>query len=104
MVWLEQYWKLLVEKVVYRRSLGLIFCVGTIDGLQRHVKILGVFSRLWLRDQKPDYMRDIPVVIEYIREACELYRDDYPAIADFWQWFERAVLPTAVQADWYEAT
>ena len=46
-------------------------------------------------------MRDI-LVIEYIREACELYRDDYLAIADFWQWFEWAVLPTAVQADWYE--
>jgi len=70
-------------------------------GLQRHVKILGVFSRLWLRDQKPAYMRDIPVVIDYIREACGLYSKDYSAIADFWKWFEDTVLPRVQQADWY---
>ena len=105
MVWLEPCWKLLVENNrLAEESWADFLRWYDLMGLQRHVKILGVFSRLWLRDQKPDYMRDIPVVIEYIREACELYRDDYPAIADFWQWFERAVLPTAVQADWYEAT
>jgi aminoglycoside/choline kinase family phosphotransferase len=70
-------------------------------GLQRHVKILGVFSRLWLRDQKPAYMHDIPVVIDYIREACGLYSKDYSAIADFWKWFEDTVLPRVQQADWY---
>ena len=105
MVWLEQYWELLVKAdLLPDESWADFLRWYDLMGLQRHVKILGVFSRLWLRDHKPAYMRDIPVVIEYIREACELYRDDYPAIADFWQWFERAVLPTAVQADWYEAT
>jgi hypothetical protein len=46
-------------------------------------------------------MRDIPVVIDYIREACGLYSKDYSAIADFWKWFEDTVLPRVQQADWY---
>lgn len=104
MIWLEEYWTLLVEtgRLPYASWTDFLRWYDLM-GLQRHVKILGVFSRLWLRDQKPAYMRDIPVVIEYIREACELYGDDYPAIADFWQWFEALVLPTAVQTEWYEA-
>ena len=103
MVWLEQYWQLLVEKHRLPRGSWAEFLRWyDLIGLQRHVKILGVFSRLWLRDQKPTYMRDIPVVIDYIREACELYRDDYPAIADFWRWFEARILPVVMQAEWYE--
>lgn len=101
--WLEQYWQLLVEAGRLSKESWTDFLRWfDLMGLQRHVKILGVFSRLWLRDQKPAYMRDIPVVVNYIREACELYRIDYPAITDFWQWFEAAVLPTAMQAEWYE--
>ena len=102
LAWLAQYWKLIVAAGrLPDDSWDDFLRWYDLMGLQRHVKILGVFSRLWLRDQKPAYMRDIPVVIGYIREACELYRDDYPAIAKFWQWFEEALLPTARQADWY---
>ena len=104
-IWLERYWNLLIETGrIPEESWADFLRWYDLMGLQRHVKILGVFSRLWLRDQKPAYMRDIPVVIDYIREACELYRDSYPPIADFWQWFEAAVLPSALQAEWYEAT
>ena len=69
MVWLDQYWKLLIETGRLPDGSWTDFMRWyDLMGLQRHVKILGVFSRLWLRDHKPDYMRDIPVVIEYIRE------------------------------------
>jgi len=102
LVWLKQYWELLVETGrLASDSWGDFLRWFDLIGLQRHVKILGVFSRLWLRDHKPAYMRDIPVVIDYIREACALYREQYSAIADFWQWFEIAILPTATQAEWY---
>ena len=100
--WLAQYWQLLVSAgYLPDDSWGAFVRWYDLMGLQRHVKILGVFSRLWLRDQKPAYMRDIPVVIDYIREACGLYSKDYSAIADFWKWFEDTVLPRVQQADWY---
>lgn len=100
--WLKQYWESLVEiSRLDADSWGDFLRWYDLMGLQRHVKILGVFSRLWLRDHKPAYMKDIPVVVDYIREACKVYGDDYEAVADFWQWFEAVILPTASQADWY---
>ncbi|MFA7069522.1 MAG: phosphotransferase, partial [Sulfurimonas sp.] len=35
-------------------------------GLQRHIKVLGVFSRLYLRDKKDGYLKDIPQTLEYV--------------------------------------
>jgi len=34
-------------------------------GLQRHLKVLGIFARLWYRDGKPGYLADLPRVLEY---------------------------------------
>jgi len=47
-------------------------------GLQRHIKILGIFARLKLRDNKPAYINDIPLTIKYIRETIELYDELKP--------------------------
>ncbi len=44
-------------------------------GLQRHLKILGVFSRLSIRDQKHHYAHDIPRFLAYIRSTCFRYRE-----------------------------
>ena len=43
-------------------------------GLQRHLKILGIFSRLTLRDGKPKYLADTPRFIKYARATCARYR------------------------------
>lgn len=50
-------------------------------GVQRHVKILGVFARLWHRDGKEDYLRDIPLVLEYLRKTCSRYPELTPLLA-----------------------
>ncbi|MDB6095854.1 MAG: aminoglycoside phosphotransferase [Francisellaceae bacterium] len=42
-------------------------------GAQRHLKVLGVFSRLHFRDNKSTYLNDIPRVKDYLLEVCELY-------------------------------
>ena len=105
LVWLEYYWERLVREGQLDECSWPQFIVWfDLTGLQRHVKILGVFSRLWLRDDKPSYMRDIPVVIAYIREACLLYRETHPAIGVFWDWFEDSVMPTVERQDWYSAS
>lgn len=42
-------------------------------GLQRHLKVLGIFCRLYLRDGKTAYLADLPMVFEYVCEVCSEY-------------------------------
>jgi len=42
-------------------------------GLQRHLKVLGIFARLWYRDGKPGYLRDLPTVLDYVLETTAAY-------------------------------
>jgi aminoglycoside/choline kinase family phosphotransferase len=43
-------------------------------GLQRHLKVAGIFSRITLRDGKPNYLADTPRFMAYIRKTCDRYR------------------------------
>jgi len=43
-------------------------------GLQRHIKVLGLFCRINYRDHKPHYMDDLPRFIGYARKVAERYR------------------------------
>ncbi|MBP6059055.1 MAG: phosphotransferase [Nitrosomonas sp.] len=49
-------------------------------GVQRHLKILGIFARLNYRDGKTTYLDDMPLVMEYLRKACERYRELHPLL------------------------
>ena len=44
-------------------------------GVQRHIKVLGIFCRLWYRDGKRGYLADLPRVLAYVRETCALYAE-----------------------------
>jgi N-acetylmuramate 1-kinase len=44
-------------------------------GVQRQIKVLGIFARLSLRDGKDGYLKDQPRVMSYLRRACERYRE-----------------------------
>jgi len=48
-------------------------------GLQRHIKVLGIFARLYYRDGKAGYLKDLPRVLAYTRAAAALY----PETAEF---------------------
>ena len=72
-------------------------------GLQRHLRVLGVFARLYLRDAKPDYLNDLPLVLHYTREALELHQSE-PEIGAFYHWFESSVMPRVAQQPWYVPT
>lgn len=61
----------------YRRWFDLM-------ALQRHIKVMGLFCRLNLRDGKPHYMCDLPMVFNYIVNTCR----KYPELADFHQLLE----------------
>jgi N-acetylmuramate 1-kinase len=45
------------------------------QALQRHLKILGIFARLTLRDGKPKYLADTPRFISYVRKTADRYRE-----------------------------
>jgi N-acetylmuramate 1-kinase len=49
-------------------------------GLQRHLKVAGIFARLTLRDGKPQYLADTPRFIAYIRATCARYRELKPLL------------------------
>ena len=49
-------------------------------GLQRHLKVAGIFARLTLRDGKPQYLADTPRFINYIRSTCGRYRELKPLL------------------------
>ena len=42
-------------------------------GLQRHLKVLGIFARLYHRDGKDRYLADMPLVLGYVREVVRRY-------------------------------
>lgn len=66
-------------------------------GLQRHIKVLGIFARLHLRDNKSHYLRDLPLVIRYTLEVSR----QYPELAAFAEWFNKKLIPIAKEQSWY---
>ena len=49
-------------------------------GAQRHIKILGIFARLYHRDGKDGYLKDMPLVMRYLRKVCERYIELRPML------------------------
>ena len=69
-------------------------------GLQRHIKVLGTFARLYLRDGKSAYLADLPLVITYVREILHKYADREAEFAAFSEWFDGSLLPLIKQQSW----
>ena len=49
-------------------------------GLQRHLKVLGIFARLYHRDGKEAYLKDLPMVMDYTRRTAHRYIELKPLI------------------------
>ncbi|HQS37012.1 MAG: aminoglycoside phosphotransferase [Methylotenera sp. 24-45-7] len=49
-------------------------------GAQRHIKVLGIFARLYHRDGKDGYLKDMPLVMHYLRRVCERYIELKPML------------------------
>jgi aminoglycoside/choline kinase family phosphotransferase len=64
-------------------------------GVQRHLKVLGIFARLCWRDGKPGYLDDLPLTLDYVLEACARY----PELARLGAWLERQALPRLAAAN-----
>ncbi len=49
-------------------------------GLQRHLKVLGIFCRLNYRDNKPNYLKDLSFTLCYIKNTCTKYQELLPLL------------------------
>jgi N-acetylmuramate 1-kinase len=49
-------------------------------GAQRHIKVLGIFARLCHRDGKDGYLKDMPLVMTYLRKVCGRYIELKPML------------------------
>jgi N-acetylmuramate 1-kinase len=65
------------DEVLFLRWFDLV-------GLQRHIKVLGIFARLWYRDGKSGYLGDLPRTLDYVRDTARRYRELQP----FSHWVE----------------
>lgn len=72
-------------------------------GLQRHIKVLGTFARLSLRDGKQAYLADLPLVLAYVEEMLQKYRDSEPAVEAFAGWFGGTLGPLIRRQPWSSA-
>ncbi|HEX4896699.1 MAG TPA: phosphotransferase [Solimonas sp.] len=82
--WSRQYW-------TRARAAGLPLPEAYADfrrafdwmGLQRHLKVIGIFARIHYRDGKPHYLADVPRFIRYVREVAALYPELAPLLGLF---------------------
>jgi aminoglycoside/choline kinase family phosphotransferase len=99
-VWVGEYRDLLhscgvvtdSDRVQFQRWFDLM-------GLQRHIKVLGTFARLYLRDGKSAYLDDLPLVVHYVLEVLEKYSQE-SVFADFHDWFCQCLSPLIAAQEW----
>ena len=87
--WMTRYYQRLLQA-------GLIACNPAqfkrwfdLMGMQRHLKAIGIFSRLHLRDGKSNYLDDIPRTLNYVTSVCAVY----PELVEFSDFLQKYVLP-----------
>lgn len=74
--WLAQY----LERLPVNYSITLPELIRWFDfmGVQRHLKVLGIFARLNYRDGKARYLDDLPLTLKYVHDACRRYDELAP--------------------------
>ncbi|MFT5721566.1 MAG: aminoglycoside/choline kinase family phosphotransferase [Motiliproteus sp.] len=84
----------LMEQVLPERFMGWF----TRMGMQRHLKAIGIFARLNIRDAKSAYLQDIPRTLNYLRQAAR----QYPDCAAFDCWLSERVIPAMAETGLFD--
>lgn len=88
--WLKAYGERLLEhELMTPENIGRFRSWFDLMGMQRHLKAIGIFARLNLRDGKPGYLADIPRTLGYVLRVAE----SYPEFRDFHNFLSARVLP-----------
>lgn len=87
--WIADYFQRLLAAHLLDCSLETFTRWFDLMGLQRHLKAIGIFARLHLRDDKSGYLADIPRTMVYVEQVCA----KYPELLDFYTYLRQEVLP-----------
>ena len=79
--WVEQYRQRLVDTGAAVVGPDAFLRAFDLMGLQRHIKVLGIFCRLWYRDGKAGYLQDLPLVWQYTRDVGRRHPETAPLVA-----------------------
>lgn len=90
--WVEAFRQRLKQDGLDVGEKGLFQQQFDLMGMQRHIKVLGIFSRLWLRDGKAGYLDDLPRTFAYLYRVASRYEELEP----FVRWLDQRVIPAFV--------
>lgn len=88
--WMTLYYQQITKSGLIKADIETFTRWFDLMGLQRHLKAIGIFSRLHLRDNKSSYLSDIPRTLNYVSLVCK----KYPELAEFNQFLTETILPT----------
>jgi N-acetylmuramate 1-kinase len=88
-LWLSQHYQNLRLTNIVACDLAQFTRWFDLMGMQRHLKAIGIFSRLNIRDGKSGYLKDIPRTLNYVMAQAQVY----PELADFHDFLQQLVLP-----------
>ncbi|WP_122897997.1 phosphotransferase [Acinetobacter sp. B51(2017)] len=87
--WFKVFYDLLPEAQKQDRDFAQFKKDADMMAIQRHIKILGIFVRLFERDGKSGYLKDLPRVMWYLREESK----PYPELESLMQFINDVVMP-----------
>lgn len=91
--WMQYFWQHLPASQTTDKTLTDFAREFDFMAAQRHLKVLGIFIRLNLRDGKTGYMKDLPLVLHYLYQETR----DYPELAAFNAFLQQRIVPAFVQ-------
>lgn len=91
--WMQYFWQHLPIDQTHGKTITDFKREFDFMAAQRHLKVLGIFIRLNLRDGKIGYMNDLPLVLHYLLHELQ----DYPELTEFNQFLQQRVLPIFLQ-------
>ena len=73
--WVREYRQMMHERASHSAGANDAQMLHWFDliGIQRHLKVLGIFARLWYRDGKSGYLHDLPLTLRYVVDACQRF-------------------------------
>jgi len=87
--WMTEYFQQITHLGLINTDLPTFTRWFDLMGLQRHLKAIGIFSRLYLRDNKSTYLADIPRTLKYVSHIC----NKYPELSEFNHFLLHTLLP-----------
>ncbi len=88
-LWMNDYYERLLQAKLIACTPACFKRWFDLMGVQRHLKAIGIFSRLHLRDGKSSYLNDIPRTLNYVMTICA----NYPEFEGFSEFLQKQVLP-----------